>query len=257
MSAIMDLPREITIPLGTPRVLVGDDDQDFLDASEDYFSSKHFDVTAARTVAQAAGILEENRTLEKGDFDVAAIDINYGDPIEIKGNEFVRKYQHLLGKAKVVLISGEIDWRERRKLEGEGFHVLDKSRNLLSELTIIIQEESRKRTGDIEKVIMDVAAPRIKELTGIELKPQLNSINKIAFNSLKHTLIKWLQSRKNPDKPVLAYGRHIYSANEMVREVERETDVGVRHVQMMLREYEHSLKIAENDSQQYDDATEE
>jgi CheY-like chemotaxis protein len=254
MSALMDPPREITIPLGAPRVFVGDDDQDFLDVSEDYFSSRNFDVTAARTAAQAAGILEENRNQQKGDFDVAAIDVNYGDPLEIKGDDFVRKYQHLLGKAKVVLISGEINSKERKKLESEGFVVLDKSRTLLEELAIIINEESRKRTDDVEKVIMDVAAPRIKELTGIELKPQLNPINKVAFNSLKHTLIKWLQSRNNPDKPVLAYGRQIYSANEMVSEVERETEVGVKHVLMMLREYEHSLKIGEDDSQPNDDA---
>jgi len=257
MSALMDPPREITIPLAAPRVFVGDDDQDFLDSSEDYFSSKHFDVTAARTVEQAAGMLEENKNQEKGDFDVAAIDINYGDPVEIKGNDFVKKYQHLLGKAKVVLISGEINARERKKLEGEGFHVLDKSRTLLEELAVIIHAENRKRTGDIEKVIMEVAAPRIKELTGVELKPQVNPINKSAFNSLKYTLIKWLQTRKNPDKPVLAYGGHIYSANEMAKEVERETEVGVKHVLMMLREYEHSLNLDANDSQQHDDPNEE
>lgn len=257
MSAQLDTPKEITIPMAPPRVFVGDDDQDFLDGAADYLSSCDFDVDAASTPQKAKQILEENREQEKGDFDVAAIDVNYGDPPEIKGDEFVRKYKHLLGKARVVLFSGEISAKERKRLEDDGFLVLDKSRTLLKDIAAIVQEESKKRADEIEKVLVDEAAPRIKELTGMDVKPRVNPLDKMVFNSLKHTLVKWLQSRGEPDKPVLAYGRRLYSANDMAREVENETDVGVKHVMMMLREYEYSLRIGEDDSQQFDDADEE
>jgi hypothetical protein len=257
MSALIDPPKEITILMDPPRVFVGDDNRDFLDSAEDYFSSCDFDVNAADNPEDARRILEENKSQEKGDFHVAAIDVNYGDPLEIKGDDFVRKYQHLLGRARVVLFSGEISKEERRRLEDEGFLVLDKTRTLLEDLALIVKEESRKRAGDIEKVLVDEAAPRIKELTGVKVTTQLNPLSKLAFNSLKQTLIKWLQSRKEPDKPVLAYGRRVYSANEMAAEVENETEAGVKHVLMMLREYEHSLRIGGDDSQRHDDADEE
>lgn len=255
MSMTIDPPTDITIPMSTPRVFVADDDQEFLEGSEDYLSSCDFDVNTAQTPEQARQILEENVRQERDDFHVAAIDVNYGDLV--KGDIFVRKYRHLLGKAKVVLFSGEIGEVERKKLEAEGFVVLDKSRTLLKQLAELVHEESRKRADEIERLIMDEVAPRIKERTGMEVRPKLNPLNKPVFNSFKRTLIRWLRSRDEPDRPVLAYGKHVYSANEMAVEVERETEVGVKHVLMLLREYEHSLRIDKDEPQQSDDPDEE
>lgn len=251
MSASVDMPKDFTITMAPSKAFVGDDDSDFLDVTEDYLSSRDITVKVAGAPDQARRILEDNKRQEGGDFHVVAIDVNYGDPLEIKGDDFVRKYSHLFGNARVVLFSGEIDESERKRLESEGFDVLDKSRMLLKQLVEIVQEESRKRADEVEKVLKDVAAPRIKELTGMEVKPRLNPLDKMAFNSLKHTLVRWLRSRNEPDKPVLAYGRRIYSANQMAKEVENETDVGVKHVMMMMREYEHSLRIGGDDSRQH------
>ena len=44
----------------------------------------------------------------------------------------------------------------------------------------------------------------------------------------------------------------MYSANEMLREVENETEVGLDHIGMMLGEFEDSLE-ADDGTQQYDD----
>ncbi len=172
------------------------------------------------------------------------------------------------------MFSGEITSEKRSELENEGFPVLDKTRNLTEELAVRIQEKNKEWTDKIEEILGSEAAPRIKELTGLNIKFEFGKIpiSKSVFEHLKETLVNWLKSRSEPDEPVLAYGKDVYSPNDMVKEVEDETEVGVEHVQMLLKVFENSLRtesideddkddidddsqgIEENDSQSRDDA---
>jgi hypothetical protein len=66
-------------------------------------------------------------------------------------------------------------------------------------------------------------------------------------------VVNWLQSRGELDKPVFSYGDDVYSANDLITEVKKESNVGLAHIEMMVKEFESSLEVNEDDSQQYDD----
>jgi CheY-like chemotaxis protein len=261
MSTVLDRPEEITIPLSRPRALVVDDDQGLLEALEDSLSHD-FDIKTARTPEAAIQILEENKEKEEDDFHLVAADINYGDLSETKGDDFIRDHRDLIGKAETVLFSGEISSEKRSELEDEGLSVLYKTRHLDEELAAIIQEKNKERTGKIEEVLENEATPRIKELTGVKIKFELGKrtslpISQPVFDRLKETLIKWLKSRSEPDEPVFAYDKYVYSPSEMVREVENETEVGIEHVLMLLGVFEYSLKLEDGSSQPDEDDTDD
>jgi DNA-binding response OmpR family regulator len=244
--------------------MIADDDADFLEGAKVFFASRDIEVNTAQTPEEAEKILIETKEKGENEFDVLATDVNFGDMSETKGNEFVRDSQHLMGNAKPVLFSGEISEEERRQLEDNGFPVLPKKEDLTQRLAEIVQEANKKRTDEIEEVFEEVlrneTAPRIKELTGRDVEivklythaPPL-PVDEAVYNRLKRTLIEWLKTRREPDEPVLVYGKHVYSPNEMALEVESETQVGVKHVQMLINVFVNSLGMKLDDDFDEDD----
>lgn len=254
----------IAVSIPRPSILIIDDDVGFLEGAREYFAARGYDVDTSRTPEEAERILTENG---KDKYQVIITDDNFGKLSKTKGHEFVLRNHHLFGKAKAVMISGAEHPSPEilQQLANAKTPYLEKSGSLKATLATITQQENQRRTNEIEQVVKKETARRIEELTGRPVAIQILAIGaaaaaapapqpklEVALESLKQTLIKWLQLRGELDEPVFAYGKRIYSANEMIREVETETDVGIEHVQMLLDEFEESLEI-DVDGYQYDD----
>jgi len=128
-----------------------------------------------------------------------------------------------------------------------------------------VQEESERRTTTLEKLIKGTITKEISAIIGQPVKIELTTLPNgvstgvrrardpnyvpqvelphLVVTKLKNTLIKWLQTRDDLDKPVLACGSELYSPNQMIKEVERESKVGLEHVRIMLDEFEYSLEL--------------
>jgi CheY-like chemotaxis protein len=261
MSTKMARVDEIAVSLTRPRILIVDDDEDFLKGSREYFSGRGCEVDTARTPEEAKKILQEEGA---NNYQLIVTDYYFGGLSKITGDKFARENRHLLGKTKVVIISGAAGLTQdiRKKLKEAETLFLEKSPVLKTRLKEITEEETEKRASDIEKVVKAEVAPHIEKLTGrpVDVKVMTgppryvkHALTDLAVESMKQTLIKWLKSRGELDEPVLVYGKHVYSANDMIKQVEDETEVGLEHVRMLLGEFESTLEIDEDASQQYDD----
>lgn len=264
MSAKLAPVDEIAVSLARPYILIVDDDETFLEGSRDYFSTCGCDVDTARTPEEAKKILQREG---ENKYQLIVTDYDFGGLSKIKGDKFIRENRHLLGKTKTVIISGAAGMTDeiRKKLREADALFLEKNPVLKTRLKEITQEENEKLAINLERVVKKEVAPRIEKITGraVDIKVVTTSpshikhpVYDLAVDSLKQTLIKWLKTRGELDEPVLAYGKNIYSANDMIKQVEAETEVGLEHVRMMLDEFEYSLEIDEDASRRYDDDTE-
>lgn len=236
----------IQVSLGRPRILIVDDDEDFLQSAQELFSARGFDVDTARTPEAATKMLKENG---EDKYQVVATDINFGGSSDINGDQFVLQNPSLFGKAKTVVFTGGA-WltpERRKRLENAGISFLEKSPSLVHNLEELTEMENQKQTSDI----LTIVTARIEELTGRRVSAKVMaaptasratlSMSDIVGGELKRTLVGWLRSRDEPDRPILAYGKRTYSANEMAEEVPNETQAGLAHVQMLVREFNQSL----------------
>lgn len=262
---------EIAVSISRPCILIVDDDENFLDEAREYFTACGCDVDTALTPEEATLILQKEG---KNKYQLIVTDYDFGDLSDIKGDKFARENRHLFGKAKIVIISGAQSMKPEihNRLKAAEARFLEKNMSLNKTLQEITQRENQKRTQDIEKIVKKETAPRIKEITGrpVDIRivsgaaatataaapapaPQPERLPDVLVQRLKRTLIKWLSTRSERDRPMLACGNEVYSANQMIEQVKNETEVGLEHIQMLLVEFEHSLKIDEEASRQYDD----
>jgi hypothetical protein len=171
-----------------------------------------------------------------------------------------------------VISAGEWFTEERkRQLQDAGISFADKTR-LEARVIQISQQENERWTKDIKKVIELETIPRIEKITGrrvtiavggataaaaMALEPvRKPEVPKPLMARLKRTLINWLQTRGDLDRPVFAYGDNVYSANSLITEVESESDVGFEHIMMLYSQFEHSLEIQPYEARNYTEETE-
>ena len=261
-SAVLAPTTKIIVSLPRPRVLLIDDDKKFLERAEEYFVNLDYDVDLARTPEEAQPLLL------KHEYQLVAADIDFGNLSRTKGDRFVMDNSRLFGKAKRVLISaGEWLTPERRKqLADVDISFVPKAASVPERLSQITDEENAKRKKHIEDIVRHHAS-EITQITGTAVKivmsshaatatslaPQPARLRDVAVQRMKRSLIKWLQTRGNIDEQVFAYGDRVYSANEMIDQIERETPVGVSHIEMMLQEFEDSLEDEIDDGNEYED----
>jgi CheY-like chemotaxis protein len=247
---------ELTLPQERlVRVLVIDDDMDFLDSMQSFFASNNYSVDLARSPEEAAPLLKRN------EYELVIADINFGDMSEVKGDHFVLNNQGLLGKAKRVVITGEWLSEERyRVLERAGIVFLEKGDDDLSKrLVEVAQEKAEERTKHIVQTVERQVAPSIQRLTGAAVAVKLAPVSPpepspadVLKDELKQMLIEWLDTRGEPDEPVLAFGKHVYSANDMICHIKDETTIGVEHLRLLISEIKFSLGLDEDDTEHYE-----
>jgi CheY-like chemotaxis protein len=258
----------IEISVDRPSMLIIDDDEKFLEKASEFFSDLGFSVETARTPEDAEVLLKQNN------YQIVLTDVNFGRLSKTTGDNFVMDNGPLFGKAKRVVISAG-EWltpQRRNQLEEAGISFVEKA-TLPQRLTEIKRAQDEKWANDIQRVFEQETVPSIEKLTGRSIKFQLRAataaapaltpvpkakavISELATDSLKRTVINWLSTRGDLDEPVFAYGDRVYSANDLIGEVEADTAVGFEHVQMLLKEFEYSLEIDANGTGTYEDDAE-
>lgn len=240
------------------RVLVIDDEESFLSAMQDFFSSNNYSIELARTPEEAAQLLK------KSEFELVIADINFGDLSDVKGDHFMMKNARLFGSAKRVVVTGQwLDEKRYKVLEKAGIVFLGKEDELskrleevAQELVEVAQEKAEARTKSIMHIVKRAAQQELAGGAEVEVKlaavaPATPSPADLLKNELKQMLIKWLDARKSRDEQVLAYGQNFYSANDMIEQIKDETEVGLDHLRLLVSEIKFSLGLEQDDSQHY------
>lgn len=259
---------EIRVSIPRPRVLLIDDDKHFLERASEHFVDQGYDVDLARTPELAEPLLAQN------EYQLVAADINFGTLSRTSGDRFVIENRHLFGKAKRVLISaGTWLTREReRQLESAEISFVEKAATVPEDLAKITEAEKVKRAKEIEDVVRKQTVEEIEEITGTQVNVVMSShavtgvvaamvpargtirdLREVTIQRMKRSLVRWLQTRGNLDEQVFAYGANMYTANQMIDEVQKESPVGIEHIEMMLQEFEDSLEDEINDRTEYED----
>ena len=260
---------EITVTVSRPWILIIDDVEKFLDKVSEFFINLGYDVDTARTPEEAKSLLKGN----ENKYQIVACDINFGQLSKTKGDRFIIENPLLFGKAKRLIISaGEWLTPERKKqLSEANIAFFEKTSHLNKKLKEVSREENDKWTK-VQKIVTTETVPSIERAIGAKVKltfgratptaattataPALRperQLSELATRKMKRTIINWLKSRGSLDEPVFAYGRRVYSANQMIDEVESESEVGFDHVEMLLDEFDYSLETDVDDPQHYDD----
>ena len=60
---------------------------------------------------------------------------------------------------------------------------------------------------------------------------------------LKQILVGWLASRTQRDAPVLAFGSKVLTANEMIEEIQGDSEIGAAHIRMLVSEIKDCLGL--------------
>lgn len=248
---------EVMFPQETlVRVLVVDDDDLFLESLQSFFSSNNYSVDLAHTPEEAAQLLEDN------EYELVIADINFGDLSDVKGDKFILKNPKLFGRAKRVVVTGEWLNPERYEvLKKAGIIFLGKEdEDFSTRLEEVAQEKAEERTKAIVRIVEREVAPSIQRFTGAAVAVKLAPVAParplpadVLKEELKQMFIEWLAAREDPDEPALAYGDGLYSAREMITQIEDETGVGLEHLRLLVGEIKYSLGLIEDDSQ-YEEA---
>lgn len=234
------------------RVLVIDDDQEFLTEMQEFFSSNSCSVDSASSLDDAEKILKENH------YEIVIADVNFDKFSVVKGDRFVLKNQKLFGKAKVVVVTGEGLSEERYNLlKQKGIDFLEKGEdNFSEELEEFAKKKVEERKNDIAELVQqtvntslghcsETATVAVDTTSASQSSPEPLSL---LMSELKQMLIEWLGTRDEPDEQLLAFGQHVYSANEMIDHIENETDIGLEHVRMLVGEIKYSLELDKDES---------
>lgn len=251
----LPLVDELSYVQSAPCVLLVDDDEAFLYEVRENFRARGYHVDTARTPEESVHLYKE----KKGMYQLVVYDVNFSDSSELRGDQFIEQVDEIFGKTMKVLISGG-EWLtpDRRKhLQGAGIKILEKSPTVNERLAELTKHQAKEKWHGIEKILSPVMSD-IEKRVGrpVQLKIVPASLRQVepdmllvAKESLKRTLIKWLKTRSEPHVLVFAYGDRVYSPNDMAVEVANESEVGLEHIRMLLKVFEHSLGIEEIDPQ--------
>ena len=241
----------IEIRAEDPKMLIIDDDQPFLDGATEFFSRRGFVVTTARTPESAEKLLADGNT-----YQIVLTDVNFGKLSNIQGDDFVKENRSLFGKAKCVVISAGEWFTEERKQQFEEAGISFAYKGRLEGPVFKLSQEENERV----RQVIELQLPAIEKITGRKMTavsiggttatgvaatraPQpRREVPARLMDGLKHTVIQWLKTRGDLDRPVFSYGDKVYSANSLITEVETESEVGFDHIMMLYKQFEHSVE---------------
>ena len=242
----------------TPRILIVDDEQALLDSLKEFFIDRGYEVDTCLIPEEAQRLIEE-----KGPdyYQMVAFDADFKGLSSFSGEGFVINHPDLFGKAiKAIISAGTWYTDERRRdLESANIKFVAKSPKLGPNLVTITQAWM----ADVEQKVKTKTEELKAEMGGhIDLKitlpvgtahpptgmpsfhaaaptgpPVLSQVSEVGGSELKGALIAWLRSRTDRDKKVFKCGSAVYSTNEMIEHVEKETEVGLDHIRMMIGEF--------------------
>ncbi len=241
---------EITIPQEKlVRVLVIDDDDEFQTEMKEFFEGCNCSVDVASSLE------EGRRHLEKGGYEIVIADVNF-DTSRIKGDRFVLDNEKRMGKARIIVVTGQgMDTIDKYKqLKKRGIGVFEKSDDSLGEsLEAIAQEKFVEREATLVHCVRETISSSLGAVAGAAVSVTVAPVQDFdaglgLLSELKEMLIQWLESRSRRDERVLAFGSTVFTPNEMIREIETDTDVGLAHIRMLVAEIKASLGLTRNDT---------
>lgn len=104
--------------IGTPQLLISDDDRDFRETLRYVFERRGFGTTLAADGAEAVRIVEREA--------IHVVVIDFHMP-RLTGLEAIRKIKQLKSTVPCILISAALDDSIREQADSETFSILDKS----------------------------------------------------------------------------------------------------------------------------------
>jgi ActR/RegA family two-component response regulator len=251
------------ISLAHPSVLIIDDERDFLERTRNFFKFRKYDVDVARTPEEAMPYLIEHAQNPK--YRIIITDDNFKKLSRKKGHQFILENQKLLGEAKALIVSGaeHPSAETLAQLQEVGARYIEKNDSLEGILKEVTKGDREEQEKFVKEKVADNLADLPKSAGGpalVAIKPapaqSPRPFSEEALSTLKQIIINWLETRGDLNTPALAYGERVYSANEMIQEVENETEVGRDHVMMLLAEFGYSQEINEDDPPNNEDDTE-
>ncbi len=232
------------------RVLVIDDNETFRQDMIDYFGIYGYDVDVARDPEEAKPLIEKN------EYQIVLADVNF-DGLNLKGDRFVlNNYKDFKGARVVIVTALNVnELRNRAALDNLNIPVWNKAdQNWGQNLTGLTRETAEARKQEIAGQLNDFISDKLGDagdyiVTGasatavatdaVTLPPPVEPWEL----EVKEILIGWLESQSNPHRPLFSVGRTVFSADKMVEQVRKRTDVGKQLLEMFLTEVRYSLGL--------------
>ncbi len=244
---------EVTIPQQElVRVLVIDDDESFQTQMKEFFEALNCKVDVASSPENA------RTRMSNHSYQLVIADVNF-DTSKMKGDRFVLDNERTLGPARVVVVTGQgLDTIDKiKKLHRRGIAVYEKSDDdLVLNLETIAQEKFEERGAtflkSIRSSLLSSLGEHVASTAVVEMSPlPVFDASSQLQDDLKQMLIDWLASRTVRDAPVLAFGTSIFTANEMIAEIQSDSEIGQAHVRMLVSEIKNCLGLVKNGSSEH------
>lgn len=162
---------------------------------------------------------------------------------------------HLIGRCfKAILVDYVF---EGSSVTGDAFIIDNQDLQVESKFAVITAQEPRSIPGGGQLDRMNIpilekgSDTYLTDLRDILIEPQEKEGDVESGKSGMHQLLRlaedllvgWLRSRQEPDKKGILYGNKMYSANDLITEIQNGTPVGQDHLAMLLEEITASLNI--------------
>ena len=252
--ARIKLPNQSEIDIQSKiRVLLLDDEPKFLRSTKEFLEQEGCTVDAVRYPAEAAHLLEREN------YQMVVADLNF-DPPHISGERFITDNIQLMNKAKVIAVTGQAlsAYKIKRELAKLGVEFIHKDEDVITDrLTNIACEKAEEQRQYITNFLQSavgtittepgIEATATAELTAAEAQPLFSkrpaAATEYLLKNLEFILTSYLRSRKQPDCQAISYGDCILSPNELARHIEDGTEIGLAHLDMLIREFKSSLRF--------------
>jgi CheY-like chemotaxis protein len=231
------------------RVLVIDDEETFQGQMKDFFESLNCAVDTATSPEEARNLLARNA------YEIVIADVNF-DTSRIKGDRFVLDNERRLGRARVVVVTGQGQdtITKYHQLRKKGIDIFDKSDDTLDQsLEAIAQQKLEERENaflnSVKQTISSSLGQNAADAAAVKMavvpSPDVNLTAQLQ-EELKQILVQWLESRSERNVPVLAFASRILTANEMIDEIQSNSEIGLAHVRMLVSEIRNCLGLLED-----------
>jgi len=182
------------------------------------FKAKGYTVLSALSPVSAVKYFSTPKKIN-----LAIMDILFEDaiPNSVSGDEFIRKSKEFLGDARIFAHTGHAD-----EIKSENLPLFDE---------IIVKGHDEDLLNEVDNVFqleVDAFIERAKN-------PESENTNQyiLAHEDIKRhqeRLISQLKSAKDINAPIAVFEDKEYSAGDVIKEIENNTEIGRLHINMML-----------------------
>ncbi|HKG59526.1 MAG TPA: response regulator [Pyrinomonadaceae bacterium] len=254
----LDDKREIDLHANI-NVLLVDDDPRFLDTARNYLQKDlGCNVHAVRATEEAAQHLQQHS------YHMIITDLIFDPPGTMQGDQFIAENIGIMGKAKVVALTGQAYYAFRTKpeLAKLGVEVFDKGDRVFEEITNMTVDTIQEQREEVENRLQ-AAISSIVPGVGIEMRtkgnvsfeeglaqPSTHFFSKrpqVAiehlYNELEAALTSYLKVLPNTNQKSIVVGDHHLSLTELIQHIEEGTDLGLAQMDILIMQFKDILRL--------------